>query len=77
MIKSNNPNCQAMRRACRLAKCVFNVANHQIRQAFIHENKVVAHSDVDKALKKSSHDAYRGMPSSASAQRVIQVLGKD
>ena len=77
LIKSNNPNDQAVRRACRLAKCVFNVANHQIRQAFIHENKIVTHSDVDKALKRSNHEAYQGMPSSASAQRVIQVLGKD
>ena len=76
-IKPNNHNDQAMHRACRLAKCVFNVANYQIRQAVIYENKVVTHSDVDKALTRSKHEAYQGMPSAASAQRVIQVLGKD
>lgn len=77
LIKPDNHNYQAVRTACRLAKSVFNVANYEIRQAFINENKVITHSDVDKALKKSSHDAYKGMPSAASAQRVIQVLGKD
>ena len=38
---------------------------------------MISHSAVDKELKKSAHESYKGMPSAASAQRVIQVLGKD
>lgn len=77
LVRPSNENYQAIRHACRLAKSVFNVANYRIRQAFINNSEVISHSAVDKALKKTAHEAYKGMPSAASAQRVIQVLGKD
>ena len=77
LVKQSDQNYKAVRLACRLAKSVFNVANYRIRQALIHDNKKLSHSQVDKELKQSKHEAYKGMPSAASAQRVIQVLGKD
>lgn len=77
LVRPADENYQAMRNACRLAKSVFNTANYRIRQAFIHDSEVISHSAVDKELKKSAHESYNGMPSAASAQRVIQVLGKD
>ena len=77
LVRPADENYHAMRNACRLAKSIFNTANYRIRQAFIHDSEVISHSAVDKELKKSAHESYKGMPSAASAQRVIQVLGKD
>lgn len=77
LVKPSDQNYLAVRHACRLAKSVFNVANYRIRQEFINNSNVISHSAVDKELKKAAHESYRGMPSAASAQRVIQVLGKD
>ena len=77
LVSPSDDNYPAVRKACRLAKCVYNVANYRIRQAFIKEGVVVSHSRVDKELKQSSNENYTAMPSAASAQRVIQVLGKD
>ena len=75
LVSPSDDNYPAVRKACRLAKCVYNVANYRIRQAFIKEGVVVSHSRVDKELKQSSNENYTAMPSAASAQRVIQVLG--
>ena len=77
LVRPSDVNYQAIRKACRLAKSIYNVANYRIRQTFIAEGKVISHRAVDKELKQSAHECYRGMPSAASAQRVIQVLGKD
>jgi len=77
LVRPADENYQAMRNACRLAKSVFNTANYRIRQAFINHSEIISHSTVDKELKSSDNDCYKGMPSAASAQRVIQVLGKD
>lgn len=77
LVRPADENYQAMRNACRLAKSIFNTANYRIRQAFIHNSEVISHSAVDKELKKTDNECYKGMPSAASAQRVIQVLGKD
>lgn len=76
-VNSNDQNYQAIRTACRLAKNVFNVANYEIRKALVKDNKIIKHDAVDKLLKHTNHPAYREMPNAASAQRVIQVLGKD
>lgn len=77
LVRPSDDNYQAMRNACRLTKRVYNVANYRIRQAFINDSEVISHSAVDKELKKSGDENYKAMPSAASAQRVIQILGKD
>ena len=77
LVKQSSENFQAIYNSCRLTKSIYNVANYIIRQAFINDSNVIFHSAVDKELKQSAHESYKGMPSAASAQRVIQVLGKD
>lgn len=52
LVRPSDDNYQAIRKACRLAKCVYNVANYRIRQTFIKEGEVVSHSKVDKELRK-------------------------
>lgn len=57
LIKPNNHNDQAMHRACRLAKCVFNVANYQIRQAFIEESYTSKASAIDLDVVPTYQDS--------------------
>lgn len=76
-VRPNNENYPAISKACCLAKSLYNAANFIIRQAFINENKLILSTEVDKEFKKASHKCYCNMPSAASAQRTMQILGKD
>ena len=75
-VRPNNENYQAISKACCLAKSLYNAANFIIRQAFINENKLILSTEVDKEFKNASHKCYCNMPSAASAQRTLQILGK-
>lgn len=76
-VRPNNENYPAISKACCLAKSLYNAANFIIRQAFINENKLILSTEVEKEFKNASHKCYCNMPSAASAQRTMQILGKD
>ena len=56
------------------SKNLYNAANYEIRQTFIHENKYLNYNDMDRRMQ--SHEAYKALPAKVS-QQVLMVLGRN
>ncbi len=56
------------------SKNLYNAANYEIRQTFIHENKYLNYNDMDRRMQ--SHEAYKALPAKVS-QQVLMVLDRN
>ena len=74
MIQPGHSHYDACHRFCWAAKCVFNAALYQMRQALF-ANQPITASKADKILKTGHPQTYRLLPS-AGAQRTTQILGE-
>lgn len=78
LIRSSSPYFAMLFDFCHLAKNLYNHANYIIRDKFIHEHKIICHSQLDKILKSDEdYPDYRAMPSAQSAQQVLRLLDKN
>lgn len=74
LVNPSNVNFRALHKACNMTRYLYNAADYKIRQAFFKGITIFA-SEVDKEFKSTHEDCYVRMPSAASAQRTLQILG--
>ncbi len=56
------------------SKNLYNAANYEIRQAFIHEGKYLTYTEMQRRMQ--SHEAYKALPAKVS-QQILMVLDKN
>jgi putative transposase len=71
LIRKGNPRFAVIDRAAFASKNLYNQANYQIRQAFIHEGKYLPYVEVFHRLKQ--HEAYCALPRKVSNSILIQL----
>jgi putative transposase len=74
VISKSDPRYNVIDEAAFKSKNLYNVANYEIRQAFIHEGKYLDYNEVDRRMQ--SHEAYKALPSKVS-QQVLILLHKN
>ena len=71
LIRRSDPRFAAIDRAAFASKNLYNQANYQIRQAFLHEGKYLPYVEIFHRLKH--HDAYCALPRKVSNSILIQL----
>jgi len=71
VIKRSDSRYQAIDTAAFASKNLYNAANYEYRQAFIHEGKYLNYHEVQKRMQ--SHEAYKALPAKVS-QQILMVL---
>ncbi len=71
LIRQHDPRFPVIDRAAFASKNLYNQANYQIRQSFIHEGKYVPYADLFHRLKQ--HDCYRALPRKVSNSILMQL----
>jgi putative transposase len=71
LIRTHDPRFALIDRAAFASKNLYNQANYQIRQSFIHEGKYLPYAEIFHRLKH--HDAYHGLPRKVSNAILIQL----
>ena len=71
VIRRSNPCYQAIDQAAFASKNLYNQANYQIRQAFIHRGTYLPYAAAFRLLKY--HEAYRALPRKVSNSILIQL----
>jgi putative transposase len=71
VISRNDPRYAAIDAAAFASKNLYNAANYELRQAFIHEEHLISYNQLDKLMQ--SHEAYRALPAKV-AQWVLKGL---
>ncbi len=71
LIRKDDPRFAVIDRAAFVSKNLYNQANYQIRQSFIHEGKYLPYAEIFHRLKH--HDAYRALPRKVSNSILIQL----
>jgi putative transposase len=71
LIRKNDPRFAPIDQAAFASKNLYNQANYQIRQAFIHEGKYLPYAEIFHRLKQ--HEAYCALPRKVSNSILIQV----
>ena len=59
-IPKSDPRYAQIDAAAFASKNLYNAANYEIRQAFIHEGRFLSYNQLDKLMQ--SHEAYRALP---------------
>ncbi len=70
-IDKHDPRYAVIDAAAFASKNLFNAANYELRQAFIHEGRFLSYNQLDKLMQ--SHEAYRALPAKV-AQGVLNGL---
>ena len=73
-IDRRNPRYAAIDEAAFKSKNLYNAANYEYRQAFIHEGRYLNYNEVQRRMQ--SHEAYKALPAKVS-QQVLMVLDKN
>jgi putative transposase len=55
------------------SKNLYNPANYEIRQAFIHEGRYLNYNEMQQRMQ--SHEAYKALPAKVS-QQILMVTDK-
>ena len=78
LIFYNNPYFKLLDEFCFKSKNLYNFANYNIRQEFIHNNIYLPYNKMDKLLKQDdlSFD-YKQMPGAKIAQQTLRLLDKN
>ncbi len=71
LIRKSDPRFAAIDRAAFASKNLYNQANYQIRQAFLHEGKYLPYAEMFHRLKH--HEAYCALPRKVSNSILIQL----
>ena len=71
IIGSNDPRYRVIDEAAFKSKNLYNAANYEIRQAFIHQGIYLSYEEMDKRMQ--SHEAYNALPAKVS-QHVLKQL---
>ena len=78
IIKSSNPHFLMLDDFCFKSKNLYNFANYQLRQDFIHNNPHLSYNQMDKLMKIEPNNVdYRSMPTAQSAQQILKLLDKN
>ncbi len=71
VIKRTDPRYHVIDEAAFKSKNLYNAANYEYRQAFIHQGVYLTYNDVQKRMQ--SHEAYKAFPAKVS-QQILMVL---
>jgi putative transposase len=71
IISKKDPRYATIDAAAFASKNLYNAANYEMRQAFIHEGRSISYNQLDKLMQ--SHEAYRALPAKV-AQWVLRGL---
>ncbi len=74
VIRRSDPRFAVIDEAAFKAKNLYNAANYEYRQAFIHQGKYLAYGEVQKRMQ--SHEAYKALPAKVS-QQILMILGRN
>jgi putative transposase len=73
-IDKHDPRYSVIDEAAFKSKNLYNAANYEIRQAFIHEGKYLNYNEMDKRMQQ--HEAYKALPAKVS-QQILMVLDRN
>jgi IS605 OrfB family transposase len=71
IISKHDPRYAVIDAAAFASKNLYNAANYELRQAFIHEERFISYNQLDRLMQ--SHEAYRALPAKV-AQWVLKGL---
>jgi putative transposase len=71
IVKRSDPRYQAIDQAAFASKNLYNQANYQIRQAYIHQGKYLPYAEIFHRVKM--HEAYCALPRKVSNSILIQL----
>src|SRR5260370_34165820 len=71
IINKSDPRYAAIDAAAFASKNLYNAANYEIRQAFIHESRYLNYNEVQRRMQ--SHEAYKALPAKVSQQVLLQL----
>ncbi len=74
VIDKKDPRFVVIDAAAFASKNLYNSANYEIRQAFIHEGKYLNYNEVQRRMQ--SHEAYKPLPAKV-AQQVLKQLDQN
>ncbi len=74
VIDRKDPRFAVIDAAAFKSKNLYNAANYEIRQAFIHEGTYLDYNAMDKRMQ--SHEAYKALPAKVS-QQILMLLEKN
>ena len=74
VIDRRDPRYAVIDEAAFKSKNLYNAANYEYRQAFIHEGRYLNYNEVQRRMQ--SHEAYKALPAKVS-QQVLMVLDKN
>src|SRR5713101_7314697 len=74
VIDRKDPRFAVIDAAAFQSKNLYNAANYEYRQAFIHEGKYLNYNEVQRRMQ--SHEAYKALPAKVS-QQILMVLDKN
>jgi putative transposase len=74
VIDRRDPRFAAIDEAAFKSKNLYNAANYEYRQAFIHEGRYLNYNEVQKSMQ--SHEVYKALPAKVS-QQILMVLDRN
>jgi putative transposase len=74
VIRRSDPRFAVIDDAAFKSKNLYNAANYEYRQAFIHQGKYLTYNEVEKRMQ--SHEAYKALPAKVS-QQILIVLDRN
>jgi len=74
VISRGDPRYAVIDEAAFKSKNLYNAANYEIRQVFIHEGRYLNYNEVQRRMQ--SHEAYKALPAKVS-QEILMVLDRN
>lgn len=74
VIGRGDPRYAVIDEAAFKSKNLYNAANYEIRQVFIHEGRYLNYNEVQRRMQ--SHEAYKALPAKVS-QEILMVLDRN
>src|SRR5579875_3175730 len=74
VIDRRDPRYAVIDEAAFTSKNLYNAANYEYRQAFIHQGKYLNYNEVEKRMQ--SHEAYKALPAKVR-QQVLKQMDHD
>ncbi|HEX6555424.1 MAG TPA: transposase [Ktedonobacteraceae bacterium] len=73
-ISKHDPRYSVIDEAAFKSKNLYNAANYEIRQAFIHDGTYLNYNEIQRRMQ--SHEAYKALPAKVS-QQILMVLDRN
>src|ERR1700674_2303457 len=74
VVSKHDPRYAVIDAAAFASKNLYNAANYELRQAFIHQGRFILYNKLDKLMQP--HEAYRALPAKV-AQWVLKGLANN